>query len=77
MRVLLATMLIAAAAVLAMPTPSAEADGFFFRSRAPVAAYYAPAPRRYYRVVAPAYYAPPARRWCLFDWFGWGRRGGW
>ena len=40
MRSLIATTAIAAAALLTVPAPSAEAGGLFYRDRAPV--YYAP-----------------------------------
>lgn len=79
MRALIAMTAIATAALLSIPAPSAEAGGLFFRDRAPlayrgrapVAAYFAPAPRRYYRAPAVAYFGAPARRGCFFDMFRW------
>lgn len=59
MRSLIATTAIAAAALLTVPAPSAEAGGLFYRDRAP--AYYAPPAQRHYHL--------HARKWCLFDWF--------
>ncbi len=63
MRTLIATTAVAAAALLTIPAPSAEAGGLFYRDRAPAAAYYAPAPRRYYRAPMAAYFAPAPRRY--------------
>lgn len=74
MRALTAALFVAAAALLAMPAPNAEAGGLFYRDRAPVA-YYAPAPAYY--APAPVYYRDRERTWCLFDWFRfdrWSRR---
>jgi len=73
MRALTAAVLLAAAALLAMPAPHAEAGGLFYRDRAP--AHYAPAPAYY--APARAHYRERARTWCLFDMFRfdrWSRR---
>lgn len=72
MRILAATVVLAAAAVVAAPMPTADAGGLFFRDRGP--AYYAPPAPVYY---APAYRRDRMRSWCLFDWFRfdrWSRR---